>query len=79
MLIVTLGIGFIRPSAAAGAMTQAEKKISGTAAAGFNLFSFVGGSICSAASAWMHQPINFAAFATIVGAIAFRVAIKNKQ
>ncbi len=48
ILIVVMGVGFVRPVASTGAMLGVEKDVSGSASAGFSFVSFLGGSICSA-------------------------------
>ena len=77
MLIITLGIGFIRPSAIVGALSQTDKKLAGTAAAGFNFCAFVGGSICTSFSGHLHLPLNFACFATLAGASALLLSLRS--
>lgn len=47
MMLVSCGIGFIRPTASAGAMNIFPPQIAGSAAAMFGFFSFIGGSISS--------------------------------
>jgi len=78
MAWITVGLGMIRPTASAGAMRQADKSISGSAASGFNFFSFVGGSICTALSGWMTEtPMVFAFFACCVSLLASWIAWRN--
>jgi MFS transporter, DHA1 family, multidrug resistance protein len=47
IFIVFTGVGFVRPTASAGALTTAPKEIAGFASALFSFFSFVGGAIFS--------------------------------
>ena len=71
MSVITLGVGFIRPTASAGAMSQAEKTLAGSAAAGFNFMSFVGGTLCSAFGGFLiAAPIYFSIFALSLGLLA---------
>ena len=71
MSVITLGVGFIRPTASAGAMSQAKKTLAGSAAAGFNFMSFVGGALCSAFGGFLiAAPIYFSIFALFLGLLA---------
>ena len=78
MAVVTLGVAFIRPTASAGAMQQAEKGLAGTAASGFNCISFIGGSICSGFSAYLiHSPARYGLFVMVLATIAFASLLFN--
>jgi MFS transporter, DHA1 family, multidrug resistance protein len=78
-LIITLGVGFIRPSAVVGALSQTDKKLAGTAVAGFNFCAFVGGSIGTSFSGHLHLPINFALFATLAGSCALLLSFRHES
>lgn len=45
MLISSMGIAIIRPSASAGAIKMVDKKIVGSASAMFSFFSFIGAAV----------------------------------
>ena len=78
MAVVTIGIGTIRPTASAGAMSQGEKKISGSASAGYNFISFVGGSLCTALGGSMHaKPLYLGLFIVLIGIVAVALAFVN--
>jgi len=73
MFISIVGIGMIRPTASAGAMSLAEKKISGSAAAGFNFISFAGGA---ATTGFIHTITHvqmYGAFILMMGAVALLI------
>jgi MFS transporter, DHA1 family, multidrug resistance protein len=78
MAVVAVGVGFIRPIASSGAMLGIEKRLSGSASAGFSFLSFVGGTVCSAvASHLRHSVIHFACFILAVGLLAIVFAVRN--
>ena len=78
MAVVTLGVGFIRPTASAGALKEADKRVAGSAASGFNFISFVGGSVCTSVGGWfVEDPLYFAVFVFVLGGIAGALAWLN--
>ena len=71
IFITTLGIGLIRPTASAGAMTSTPHEIAGFAAAGFSLLSFIGGALLTTlASLWITTMVAFGLFIALFGSIA---------
>lgn len=76
MFITTLGIGMIRPTASAGAMQLVEKRVAGTAASFFNLFSFVSGTIAIMVTTKLVSSIvGFGFFITIMGGCALLICV----
>jgi DHA1 family bicyclomycin/chloramphenicol resistance-like MFS transporter len=80
MFVCTLGIGTIRPTASGGAMSEAPKKVAGSAAALFNFTSFAGGAISTAiASVWARTPYKLGIFIFILGVFAVYFSAKNTK
>ena len=71
IFITTVGIGMIRPTASAGAMSQVERNVAGSAAAFFNFFSFVAGSFATViASRTVEHAASFGLFIALMGLCA---------
>lgn len=79
MFLITLGIGMIRPTASAGAMSIAPHKLAGSAAAFFNFISFVGGSMATVVTAKLiNQVSHFGVFVMLMGISAILLSITIK-
>lgn len=71
MLICTVGVGFVRTAASAGAMQLVNKSIAGTAASFYNLFSFVLSILAmSLSTAIIHSIAGLGLFIAILSSIA---------
>ncbi len=71
MFISTIGISIIRPTAGAGAMQLAERKVAGSASALYNFLSFMGGSIASAVTSHVVSHVaSFGLFIVVMGILA---------
>ncbi len=57
MFVTTVGIGMIRPTASAGAMAMADRKVAGSAAAGFNLIERY--FVCKNQLQYLEKPLKF--------------------
>lgn len=76
--VIFVGIGIMRPVGITGAMHCIEKKLAGTASAGFNFLTFVGASIFTAlVSHFARSVIHFALAVTILSTLALVAAIFN--
>lgn len=74
IFITTLGIGAIRPTASAGAMQLVKSNIAGSAAAFFNIFSFVSGIVAiSATTKLVHDVPGFGVFMACMGVSALLI------
>lgn len=78
MIVATLGVGTIRPTASAGAMNIFPPNIAGSAAALFSFFSFAGGAIFTviAGKLAMYSTIEFASAILILGVLAIVTALR---
>lgn len=80
MVVVVMGVGFVRPVASAGAMIGVEKDLSGSAAAGFSFVSFIGATICSTLAGFFHATVSiFAAYILLVSILAIISASMNHR
>lgn len=80
MLIIVLGVGFIRPIASAGAMIGADKKVAGSASSGFSFVSFIGAGIITAiVGHFSHNVGQFALFMGVLALLALVVALLNHR
>jgi Bcr/CflA subfamily drug resistance transporter len=71
IFLTTVGIGMIRTTASAGAMQLVQSQIAGSAAAFFNLFSFISGFLAiNITTKLIHTVAGFGLFITVMGAAA---------
>jgi Bcr/CflA subfamily drug resistance transporter len=79
--ISSIGVGIIRPSASAGAIRIADKKIAGSAAAMFSFFSFIGSAVFTSLTAKFsyHSLLPFALLLSVLGIAALFSAILVRQ
>ncbi len=79
MLIATLGIGLIRPSASAVALSSSPKNLAGSASAGFNFMSFLGGTMTtSIIGSLVVTTLNFAILLCGLAMLAFIASYLNR-
>jgi DHA1 family bicyclomycin/chloramphenicol resistance-like MFS transporter len=80
MLIIVIGVGFIRPIASAGAMIGVAKQVVGSASSGFGFVSFIGaGAITAIVGHFSHNVGQFAVFMGVLALLALVVALLNHR
>ena len=81
--IVITGVGFIRPTASAGALTNAPRELTGSSSALFSFIAFVGGAIFSMLGQYAGQNIVHLSLILIItgglSMVAALMAYRDKQ